>query len=484
MKITVTKESALSQPSDCVVVAYDSSGLLGETGKRLDEFLLGACGRAIQAGVLGNQVGGPTLIPLPADAPATSALLVEVEEPASVDQEKAWLLGGKTLRKLIDRHWGRVVVAIDDLVPSSAADAFVSGAIQATQGQDLYRATATTKAPDELVFATSEVDVAQRGVVIGESVNFTRHLVNQPPNLLYPESFVEQVSEMAGQVGLEVEVWDAARLQHERCEALLSVARASDRPPRLLILRYRGGGEEPPLALVGKGVTFDSGGLSLKPTDSMTDMKCDMAGAGTVVGVMRAIAKLGLKQNVTAYCGLVENMISGSAYKLGDVITSRAGKTIEILNTDAEGRVVLADVLDVACDDQPRGIVDLATLTGACMVALGMDVVGLFTNNDALAKEVESAAQTAGEPLWRMPMFRAYNEMISSNIADIRNTGGGRWAGAITAAKFLEQFVRDVPWVHLDIAGPAFAESSKSHRDGGATGVMVRTLVSMLADAK
>jgi leucyl aminopeptidase len=242
-------------------------------------------------------------------------------------------------------------------------------------------------------------------------------------------------------------------------------------------MRYRGGGDESPLAIVGKGVTFDSGGLSLKPSESMVDMKCDMAGAATVVGVMHAIAQLGVRHNVVGVCGLAENMVSGSSYKLGDVIETRSVKTIEILNTDAEGRVVLADTLDVALQNQPRAIVDLATLTGACMVALGNEVAGLMTNQQELCDQIEASAILEGEPVWQLPMFDLYNEKIKSKVADIKNVGEGRWGGAITAAKFLENFVGDVPWVHIDIAGPSFADSPKPHRDAGATGAMVRTLL-------
>jgi len=245
-----------------------------------------------------------------------------------------------------------------------------------------------------------------------------------------------------------------------------------------VILKYNGGSKDaPPLALVGKGVTFDSGGLSIKPTDGMKTMKCDMAGAATVLGAMQAIAQLKLPVNVIGLCGLVENMLSGNSYKLGDVLKARSGKTIEVLNTDAEGRLVLADVLDVALQHQPAKIIDLATLTGACVVALGNDVAGLMTNNQPWADAVRSAADAAGEQLWQLPMFPEYGEQIRSEVADIKNVGDGRWGGAITAAKFLEEFVAGTPWVHLDIAGPAFLESSKCWLEAGGSGCGVRTLV-------
>jgi leucyl aminopeptidase len=232
-------------------------------------------------------------------------------------------------------------------------------------------------------------------------------------------------------------------------------------------------------ALVGKGVTFDSGGLSIKPTDGMLTMKCDMAGAATVLATMVAIARLKLPVRVIGLMGLVENMTGGSAMKLGDVLTARSGVTIEVQNTDAEGRLVLADVLDYALSKGAERLIDLATLTGACVVALGEDVVGAMSNNQEWCDKVLAGARAAGEDVWQLPMFTHYDELIKSDIADIRNVGG-RWGGAITAGKFLERFVKGKPWVHLDIAGPAFASSDKPHREGGATGCMVRTLVEIV----
>jgi leucyl aminopeptidase len=247
----------------------------------------------------------------------------------------------------------------------------------------------------------------------------------------------------------------------------------------MVVVEHKGGKPDAPrLALVGKGVTFDSGGLSLKPNDSMLTMKCDMAGAATVLGAVSAIAKLKLPVNVVGYMGLVENMPGGSAFKLGDILTARNGVTIEVLNTDAEGRLVLADVLSFAVDAGVDRIVDLATLTGACVVALGEDVSGAFTNDEAWCETLLAAAKSVGEDVWQMPMWDHYEDLIKGDVGDIKNTGG-RWGGAITAARFLQHFVGDKPWVHLDIAGPAFASSNKPHREAGATGHMVRTLVEL-----
>jgi leucyl aminopeptidase len=242
----------------------------------------------------------------------------------------------------------------------------------------------------------------------------------------------------------------------------------------LVILRYRGAAADAPsLGIVGKGVTFDSGGLSLKTPEGMLAMKCDMAGAATMLAAMQAIARLKLRANVVGLAGLVENMTGPGAYKLGDVLHARSGKTIEVHNTDAEGRLVL----DVAVETGAAKIIDLATLTGACMVALGQDVAGVMTNDQSWCDTVMTAASRCGEPCWQLPMFREYDEQIKSEVADIKNVGDGRYGGAITAAKLLEQFVEKRPWVHLDIAGPAFADKARPWTDGGASGCFVRTLV-------
>jgi leucyl aminopeptidase len=260
--------------------------------------------------------------------------------------------------------------------------------------------------------------------------------------------------------------------------AVLGVAQGSTRPARLAILRYFGGSSSA-LALVGKGVTFDSGGLSLKTNEQMIDMKCDMAGAATVASAVQAIAQLKVPINVLAVMPLVENMPGGYAVKLGDVLRARNGKTIEILNTDAEGRVILADALAYAAEQKVDHIVDLATLTGACMIALGTEIAGLMSNEDAWAGRVRRAILDAGERAWQLPMDADFEEALQSNVADYKNAPGVRFGGAITAGKFLEQFINKIPWVHLDIAGPAWADKESTARDAGATGAYVRSLIEL-----
>ena len=272
-------------------------------------------------------------------------------------------------------------------------------------------------------------------------------------------------------------ILDEMQLAAEKMGALLAVARGSEKAPRMVKLTYQGAGSDAEtIALVGKGVTFDSGGYSIKPTDSMIAMKADMAGAATALGVISAVATLKLPVNLSVYLGLVENMISGSAYRLGDVVTARNGTTIEIHNTDAEGRLVLGDVLSYAVDDGVDGIIDLATLTGACVVALGEEITGVFTNSAGLTDRITAAAASTGEFFWTMPMHKHFEPLLKSEVADCRNVGP-RWGGAVTAAKFLEKFVGNTPWVHLDIAGPSWADSGTAWQDCGGTASCVRTLV-------
>lgn len=357
----------------------------------------------------------------------------------------------------------------------------VAGAVAGCTGQDLLRKERTSFPPDLMQWFGVDPAIVAEGQTIGDSINLTRRLVNLPPNYIYPESLANEAVEIAKKYEIQCEVWDQPRLVQERCGALLGVAQGSARDPRLVIMRYRGGKpDDAPLALVGKGVTFDSGGYSIKPTDGMLGMKGDMAGAATVIGILSACAQLQVRRNIVGVIGLVENMISGTAFRLGDVLTARSGKTIEVLNTDAEGRLVLADCLNVALDAKPSRIVDFATLTGACVVALGNEVSGLMSNDPAWQSEIQRVADLCGEYTWPLPMHAYFSEQIAGKIADIKNVGEGRYGGAITAAKFLEEFVEKTPWTHIDIAGPAFLDSAKPWCDAGGTGALVRTFVELL----
>ena len=305
---------------------------------------------------------------------------------------------------------------------------------------------------------------------IEEGVNFTRDLVSEPPNVLYPESFADRLKELE-ELGLEVEVKGEKELVSEGWGALLGVSQGSARDARVVIMRWNGGAEgEKPLAFVGKGVTFDTGGISIKPSGGMEEMKFDMGGAGTVSGLMKCLALRKAGVNVVGAVGLVENMPGGNAIRPSDILTSLSGKTVEVLNTDAEGRLVLADVLwHVKEEYGPKFIVDLATLTGAIMVALGTLYAGLFSNDDDLAESLEEASKETGERIWRMPLDSEFAEELKSPVADMQNIGK-RWGGAITAAQFLEKFVGDTAWAHLDIAGVAWDKNGKSYVGKGASG--------------
>jgi len=311
--------------------------------------------------------------------------------------------------------------------------------------------------------------------------SWTRDLVNAPAADIYPEALAAKAQELAALPHVTVEVWDADRCRDEGCAGIIAVGQGSDRPPCLVHVRYAPPDPKDRVALVGKGVTFDSGGYSLKPTDGMMTMRCDMGGAATMFAATGAAAELGLPIAVDCFVGAVENMVSGKAYKLGDILRYSNGVTVEIHNTDAEGRLVLADCL-IRASDVPgvTAIIDAATLTGACVVALGDDYAGLFASNDALAKEIEAAAVNCAELVWRLPMHAPYNELLKSDYAQIKNVGG-RAAGAVTAALFLKHFVKDaIAWAHLDIAGPAFREKANGRWTAGATGELVRTVLRFL----
>jgi leucyl aminopeptidase len=327
----------------------------------------------------------------------------------------------------------------------------------------------------------------ERGTRIAGAVRLARGLVNEPPSSMTPTRLAEIAQEeMGSQAAVTLEVWDEQRIADERLGGLLGVARGSAEPPRLIRASYEPtdpveiDGRVPHVVFVGKGITFDSGGLSLKSAGGMESMKMDMSGSAVVLATLAACSDLGVRVRVTGLTPVTENMPGGRATKPGDVLTIRNGNTIEVLNTDAEGRLVLADGLSLAAELEPDAIIDLATLTGACVVALGDSVAGLFGNNDDLNGRVGAASARAGEPTWPLPMPDAYKKHIESNVADMKNMGKSGEAGAISAALLLARFVGDVPWVHLDIAGPAWSDSDSGIVTKGATGFGVRTLLELL----
>lgn len=435
--------------------------------------------------------GHGELTVLYADEPSNVSriLLVGLGKSADLTPSAVRSAFGAAGRKIAERENQSVAILAPvgtKMAPADFVRSLSDGLTVGCVGQDLYRAERKTHPLHDMALVgdafSSCLRAAREGKAIGDAVNITRDLVNRMPQEIDPQGFAKRAEQLAQELGLKCRIFDEQELAAERMHSMLAVAKGSDKPPRMVLLEYNGGeanGEE--IALVGKGVTFDSGGLSLKPSDSMKTMKCDMAGAATVLGAIEAIARLKLPMNVVGFMGLVENMPGAGAFKLGDVLTARNGTTIEVLNTDAEGRLVLADVLSYAVDRGADQIIDLATLTGACVVALGEDVTGAFTNHQEWCDKVLSAAKETGEDIWQLPMFDLYDKLIDGEVSDIKNVGP-RWGGAITAAKFLQKFVGDTPWVHLDIAGPSFATSAKPHIDAGASGCMVRTLIQVADD--
>jgi leucyl aminopeptidase len=330
--------------------------------------------------------------------------------------------------------------------------------------------------------AAAVKDALARGQAIGEAVNLARDLVNEPGGSMNAVDFAAVATRVGKASGLKVTVLDEAAIKRLRLGGLLGVNRGSANPPRFVKLEYTPTGRRSGhVALVGKGITFDSGGLSLKTADGMETMKTDMSGAAAVLATMSILGRIGSSVHVTGYMPLTDNMPSGTAIKPGDVLRIRNGKTVEVLNTDAEGRLVLADALSLAVEDQPEAIVDLATLTGAVTIALGLEIAGMFASHDGWGRQVQTAAARAGEAVWPLPLPDSYRQQITSDVADIRNTGNQRGAGAITAALFLREFAGDVPWVHLDIAGTARAAAEGPYTRKGGTGFGVRTLVELLS---
>ena len=425
---------------------------------------------------------------VPTGEGARRVLLIGTGGGTDPEWEKA---GGALTAKLLTSGAVDVVVDFDATsVSPTAAARFAGAAAQRSWRYDLYRTKLADKQKPTLQAITiarapSGTDTAWAAQdAITQGMDLTRTLVSAPPNILYPETFVEWVTKSVEGLGLEITVLDETQMAELGMGALLGVSQGSAKDARLLALKWNGAGEgDAALALVGKGVTFDTGGISIKPAAGMEDMKWDMGGAGAVAGAMKAIATRKARANVIGVMGLVENMPDGNAIRPGDVLTSMNGQTIEVLNTDAEGRLVLADAVAwVQRTHRPGTIVDLATLTGAMIVALGNENGGLFANDDALAEQLFAAGLATGDKLWRFPMSATYDKLIDSPIADMKNVGP-RGAGSITAAQFIQRFVEEgVKWAHLDIAGMVWSDKAGSTHDKGATGYGVRLLDRFVAD--
>jgi leucyl aminopeptidase len=409
----------------------------------------------------------------------------------SSPQEAAEKLGGTAVSRLLTSGETKGVIDLTGLGfdADSAARVGLAAALRAWR-YDRYR----TKLKDRQKPTLDEVVIVgggngagqryeQRWAPVYEGVSLTRELVTEPANIIYPETFVERVRASLEGTGIEIEVLDRAAMEKLGMGALLGVAQGSAREGRLLVLRWNGGGQGQPVAFVGKGVTFDTGGISIKPAAGMEAMKWDMGGAGAVAGAMKAIALRKAKANIVGICGLVENMPGGNAQRPGDVVTTMSGQTVEVINTDAEGRLVLADAVTyVQKNYNPSTIIDLATLTGAILISLGHEWAGLFSNNDELAGQLQQVGENSGDRLWRMPLGEPFDRLIDSPIADMKNVGP-REGGSITAAQFIQRFIENgVRWAHVDMAGKAWSDKPGTTYDKGATGFGVRLLDEYVAD--
>jgi len=414
-------------------------------------------------------------------------VLVGTGAGTATDMERA---GGGLVARLATSGAVHAAVEFPGGVTGDGAARVGLGAVLRAWRIDTYRTRQPEKAKPtlaQITIVTSEGSAAAawaRHQAVAQGVAFTRELVSEPANIIYPESFVERCRPLAA-LGIEITVLDEAEMAALGMGALLGVAQGSVRKPRLLAMKWdgTGGAQETPLVLIGKGVTFDTGGISIKPAAGMEDMKWDMGGAGAVAGAMMALATRKAKAHVVGICGLVENMPGGNAQRPGDIVTSMSGQTIEVINTDAEGRLVLCDAVTWAQKTyKPQVMIDLATLTGAMIISLGDQHAGVFSNDDGLADDLIAAGEAAGDPLWRFPLSDAYNKLIDSPIADMKNVGP-RGAGSITAAQFIKRFVDEgVKWAHLDIAGMVWADKPGATWDKGATGFGVRLLDQLVAD--
>jgi leucyl aminopeptidase len=436
----------------------------------------------VNAGEVTGKIGEVTLIHHPKGAAAKRLLLVGGGKPEEFDPNVARKIAGIATRFLRQKSVKRIVFWVEK--GDEFAISTVEGALLGNFEPDRYRTENDKKSVDEVAIAGAVSEAAvERGRIIGEAQNLTRSLVNEPANRLSPSGVAAAARDMAARNGLACEVLDEAKMRELGMGALLGVAQGSAEPPCLVVIRYRPAKDDGKahLGLVGKGVTFDTGGISIKPAEGMEKMKYDMAGGATMIGAMQAIAQLKPRIPVTAFIPCVENMPGSRAQRPGDIVTAMSGKSIEVINTDAEGRLILADALVYARRQGCTHLVDAATLTGAIVVALGHLRVGLFSNNDNLRDRVLKASESEGERSWAMPLDEDYKDYLKSAFADLANVGG-RWGGAVTAAVFLKQFAEDTPWVHLDIAGTAWVDEEKPHIAKGPSGLPVRTMVRLAMD--
>jgi leucyl aminopeptidase len=491
MQITFDPRSPQTIEAEALVTyAFEKDGRIEGMVAELDSATGGQLRALAESGELTGKSLECTLVHNPKGIAAKRLLVIGAGKPEkfnpAIDLRR---IAGTALRFLKSRGVRRIAFLLRDAnCGSSGAQVAAEGALHGDFESDVYK---TERKEDRSVesFAIAGVQSAVEaeagiayGRIVSEAQNFTRSLVNEPSNKLTPRLLADRAEAMAREAGLSVEIFDEKKIADLKMGALLSVAQGSAEPPRFIVVTYTPASaatDAPVLGLVGKAVTFDTGGISIKPAEGMEKMKYDMAGGATMLGVMRALAALQPAAKVICCVPATENMPGGRAQKPGDIQIAMAGKSIEVVNTDAEGRLILADGLTYARERGCTHLVDAATLTGAIVVALSNVNVGVFGSDEAFTQKVLSSARTCGEKMWPMPLDDDYREMIKSYIADIQNVGSGKGGGAITAAAFLKEFAEATPWVHLDIAGTAWLDEAKPWAAKGATGVAVRTLVDL-----
>ncbi|MBF0373738.1 MAG: leucyl aminopeptidase [Alphaproteobacteria bacterium] len=492
MKISFAKPALPTEGALAVGVLADRK--LTATAALIDEKMGGALTRAMNASKFEGKAEQTLVLLAPSGLEVARVLLVGLGKPEEIDAAKAEAFGGSAVAALLgsDAH---VALAIDpvegcSLFPAEMASHAALGARLRAWRFDKYMTKEKKEdkpALKKLHILLDDHAAAKKQYhsldCVAEGVLLTRALVSEPANVIFPESLAAEARKLA-EDGIEIEVLGEKQMRKLGMGSLLGVAQGSDREPQLVVMRWMGSADrdKAPVAFVGKGVTFDSGGISIKPAGGMEDMKWDMGGAGVVIGLMKALAGRKAKVNAVGVVGLVENMPSGTAQRPGDVVTSMSGQTIEVINTDAEGRLVLADAMWF-CQDRfkPSFMVDLATLTGAIVVSLGNEYAGLFSPDDLLSERLTAAGKAVGEPLWRMPLGDSYDKQLKSDIADMKNVGG-REGGSITAAQFLKRFTNEVPWAHLDIAGTTWSKKDTATVPKGATAFGLRLLDRMVAE--
>ena len=498
MNITVRQGEIQKTETEALVVNLFHGARPGGATAAVDAELGGLIGRVVDSGDFTGEKNRTLLLyPDAGGLPARRVLLVGLGRQNEFDLETARQAAGTAARRLQELGVEKAATVLHGagaggLETEEAAQAVAEASILACYRFDEHKSRKEGKVLRQLTvveFDGARLAAVRRGLRMGRSIAegtcLARDLVNHPGNTATPAFLAGRARSLARRhEGLRCRVLDEAAMRREGMGAILGVSAGSAEPAKLIILehglspRRRGARRKKPLVFVGKGVTFDSGGISIKPGSGMGDMKMDMSGAAAVIGAMEVVARAGLARPVVGIVPATENLLDGKAYKPGDVLTTMAGQTIEIDNTDAEGRLILADALTYAQRYEPEGIVDLATLTGACVIALGSHASGLMANDDGLAERVEAAAEATAEKVWRLPLWPEYRRQIRSQVADMKNTGG-REGGAITAAALLSEFAGDTPWVHLDIAGTAWTDRARPYVPRGGVGVGVRLLVEL-----